>query len=149
MATNKTSFYIKKENNMVQVITKEWEITKAYIFEVVLRDGLIKLDWHDFEMQAKKNKPAVAVKVDEPLDIAELIGKAIDGVRKNVHENLAGVMLIVSFKKGKDLMVEELGGMNDSISCLAEENVDIMWGIQQVEEITNNRCVTIFAFERS
>lgn len=148
MAINKTSFYILKKENMIQVTTNEWEITKTYIFEVVLRDGLIKLDWHDFEMQAKRNKPAVAVKVDEPIDIAEQITQALDEVKKHVRGKLACVMLVVSFKKGKDLMVEELGGMNDSISCFAREDVDIMWGIQQVEEITNSRCVTVFAFER-
>ena len=35
---------------MVQIITREWEIAKTYIYEVVLRDGLIGLDWNDFEM---------------------------------------------------------------------------------------------------
>ena len=49
---------------MVQVITREWEIAKTYIYEVALRDGMIRLDWNDFEMKAWKSKPAVAVKVD-------------------------------------------------------------------------------------
>ena len=46
---------------MVQVITREWEIAKTYIYEVALRDGMIRLDWNDFEMKAWKSKPAVAV----------------------------------------------------------------------------------------
>ena len=29
---------------MVQVITREWEIAKTYIYEVALRDGMIRLD---------------------------------------------------------------------------------------------------------
>ncbi len=35
-------------------------------------------------------------------------------------------------------MMEELGGLNDSLSRLAEENVDINWGIQQDGQITND-----------
>ncbi len=45
---------------MIQVITREWEVTKDYIFEVVLRDGIIKLGWHDFEMKAQESRSAVA-----------------------------------------------------------------------------------------
>ena len=45
-------------------------------------------------------------------------------------------------------MMEELGGMNESFTRLADENVDIIWGVQQVDDITNNRCVTVFAFEK-
>ena len=46
---------------MIQVITKEWEITKAYIYDVALLPGLIKLDWDDFEVFAEKHRPVVAV----------------------------------------------------------------------------------------
>ena len=49
---------------MVQTITKEWEITKTYIFDVASRDGIINLDWNDFESRARNMKVAVAVKVD-------------------------------------------------------------------------------------
>lgn len=133
---------------MVKVITREWDIAKTYIYEVVLRDGLIRLDWNDFEMKAKESRPAVAVKVDEPLGISELTAKAIDEVKKNIKGTLSNVMVIISFKKGQDLMMEELGGMNGSLVRLADENVDIIWGIQQVEDITNNRCMTVFAFEK-
>ena len=57
---------------MVQVITRDWEIAKTYIYEVALRDGMIRLDWNDFEMKVWKIKPAVAVKVDEPFGISEI-----------------------------------------------------------------------------
>lgn len=133
---------------MIEVIKQEWEITKMYIFEVVLRDGMIKLDWHDFEMKAKESRPAVAVRADEPISLSELTTKAIDEVRQNVNGNLSCVMFIVSFKKNKELMMEELCGMNDCLSRLADENVDIIWGVQQAEEITNSRSVTVFAFEK-
>lgn len=37
---------------MIKTITREWEITKDYIFEVALRNGIVKLGWHDFEKMA-------------------------------------------------------------------------------------------------
>lgn len=139
---------IQNRNNMIQVITREWEVTKTYIFEVVLRDGLIRLDWHDFEMKAQESRPAVAVKADEPLGISEMTAKAIEEIKKNINGTLSCVMLVISCKKDKELMMEELGGMSDSLSRLADENVDIFWGVQLSEQITNDRSVTVFAFEK-
>lgn len=133
---------------MIQVITKEWEVTKDYIFEVVLRDGIIKLDWHDFEMKAQENRPAVAVKVDEPFGISKMTVKALEEINENIDGMLTGLIVVISYKKDKELMMEELGGLNDSLSRLAEENVDINWGIQLDGQITNNRCITVYAFEK-
>ena len=48
---------IKIISNMIQIVTKEWEITKNYIFEVAMREGLINLDWYDFERRAQKSLP--------------------------------------------------------------------------------------------
>lgn len=133
---------------MTQVITREWEITKTYIFEVAMRDGLIHLDWYDFEMMAQGSRPAVAVKVDEPLSLSELTTKAIDEVKRNIKGTLSSVIIAISFKKDKAIMMEEMGGVNDCLSCLYDGDVDITWGVLRTEEITNNRCVTVFAFEK-
>ena len=110
---------------MVQVITREWEIARTYIYEVALRDGMIRLDWNDFEMKAWKNKPAVAVKVDEQFAISEMTVKAIEEVKKNINNTLSSVIIIMSYKKDQPLMMDELGGMNECLSRLAEENVEI------------------------
>ena len=133
---------------MVQVITREWEIAKTYIYEVALRDGMISLDWNGFELKAWKNKPAVAVKVDEPLGISEMSVKAIDEIKKNINNTLSSVIIIISYKKDQPLMMDELGGMNECLSRLAEENVEINWGVQEADEITNSRSMTVFAFEK-
>lgn len=133
---------------MIQVIKQEWEITKTYIFDVVLRDGMIRLDWNDFEMRARENKPSVAVRVDEPLNISGLTEKAIDEMERNINGTLSIVMVVFSYKKDHELLMEELGGMNDTLERLANKNVDIIWGVQQTEEISNNRCITLFAFEK-
>lgn len=133
---------------MIQVITREWEVTKDYIFEVVLRDGIIKLDWHDFEMKAQESRPAVAVKVDEPFGLSRMTAKALEEINENIEGLLTGLIVVISYKKDKELMMEELGGLNDNLSRLAEENVDINWGIQQDGQITNGRCITVYAFEK-
>lgn len=115
---------------------------------MVLRDGLIKLDWNDFEMKAWHNKPAVAVKVDESLDISEMTVKAIEEIKKNIKSTLSSVIIIISYKKDQNLMMDELGGMNESLSRLADGDVEITWGIQEADEITNSRSMTVFAFEK-
>ena len=133
---------------MVQVITREWEIAKTYIYEVALRDGMIRLDWNDFEMKAWKSKPAVAVKVDEPLGISEMSVKVIDEIKKNINNTLSSVIIIISYKQDQPQMMDELGGMNECLSRLAEEDVEINWGVQEADEITNSRSMTVFAFEK-
>ena len=128
---------------MIQIITREWEVTKNYIFEIVLRDGLIKLDWHDFEMKAQESRPAVAVKVDEPFNISKMTETALEEIKNNIKGTLASLMLIISYKKNK-----EVGGLHDSLSRLAEEGVDINLGIQQNGQIINDRNITVYAFEK-
>lgn len=139
---------IKIISNMIKIVTKEWEITKNYIFEVTMREGLINLDWYDFERRAQESRPAVEVKVDEPLDISSMIEKAGEEVKKNINGTLSSLMLLISYKKNKELMMEEMNGLNDILPKLAEDNVDICWGIQQNEQTENDRCITIYAFER-
>lgn len=139
---------IKIISNMIQIVTKEWEITKNYIFEVAMREGLINLDWYDFERRAQESRPAVEVKVDELLDISSMIEKAGEEVKKNINGTLSSLMLLISYKKDKELMMEEMNGLNDILPKLAEDNVDICWGIQQNEQTENDRCITIYAFER-
>lgn len=133
---------------MVQIITREWEIAKVYIYEVALRDGLIGLNWNDFEKKAQLGRPTVAVKVDEPLGISELTFKAIEEIKKNIKGALSSVLVILSYKKDRNPMMDELGGMNESLSRLADENVEIVWGFQEVDEIANSRSMTVFAFEK-
>lgn len=123
-------------------------MTKNYIFEIVLRDGLIKLDWHDFEMKAQESRPAVAVKVDEPFNISKMTETALEEIKNNIKGTLASLMLIISYKKNKELMMEEIGGLHDSLSRLAEEGVDISLGIQQNGQIINDRNITVYAFEK-
>ena len=133
---------------MVQVITREWEIAKTYIYELALRGGMIRLDWNDFEMKAWKSKPAVALKVDEPLGISEMSVKVTEEIKKNIKSTLSSVMIIIFYKKDQPLMMDELGRMHKCLSRLVEEEVEINWDFQETDEITNSRSMTVFAFEK-
>lgn len=131
---------------MIQIIKQEWEITKTYIFDVVLRDGLIKLDWNDFEKRAMQYKPCMAVWVDEPVSLSSLTENALEIIRKDINKKMSGIMMVISYKKDKEIMVDEMGELNDCFSRLADDDIDIVWGIQQADDIINNRRVTMFAF---
>lgn len=130
---------------MMQVIKQEWEITKTYIFDVALKDGLINLDWQDFETMARQYKPFVAVKVDESIALSELMEKTLLELRKNINEGLNSIIVAVAYKDD-EIVMDEMDGIKDCISRLIDEHVDIIFGIQQSDDITNSRCVTVYAF---
>lgn len=130
---------------MMQVIKQEWEITKTYIFDVALKEGLINLDWQDFETMARQYKPFVAVKVDESIALSELMEKTLLELRKNINEGLNSIIVAVAYKDD-EIVMDEMDGIKDCISRLIDEHVDIIFGIQQSDDITNSRCVTVYAF---
>ena len=129
----------------MQVIKQEWEITKTYIFDVALKEGLINLDWQDFETIARQYKPFVAVKVDESIALSELMEKTLLELRRNINEGLNSIIVAVAYK-GDEIVMDEIDGIKDCISRLIDEHVDIIFGIQQSDDITNSRCVTVYAF---
>lgn len=133
---------------MVQVVTKEWEIAKTYIYGVALKKGLMNLDWEDFERKAQWGRPSAAVTVDEPLSLPELMAEAVAQMEKYTGRTHSGVMVVVSYNKGHELMMDELGDLYDSLSNYIDCNeVDVTWGIQEDEEIANHRCVMVFVFD--
>lgn len=129
---------------MVQVITREWEITKTYIFEVALKEGAINLDWNDFEMNAQASKPVAAVIIDEPLSIAEMGTKAIEEARKAVKSTLSSLIVVISYPKGYSLKMTELGELSEIFAGLPD--IDVIWGVQDSDTITTT-TITVFAFE--
>lgn len=131
---------------MIQVVTREWEITKNYFVKVAMIPGMINLEWNDFEKKAQKGRPAVEVKVDELLDISSMIEKAFEEVKKNINGTLSGLILVISYKK--ELMMKELNGLDSILPKLSENNVDVSFGILQDEQTENDNCITIYAFER-
>lgn len=133
---------------MVQVITKEWEIAKTYMLDVVSKVGGVSLDWNDFEVFARQSRPAVAVKVDEALSVAELTAKALEVVKNTVEGELFGVMVVIACKNDQKLVMNELNEMIEVLSFGDDSDVEVMWGVTPTDDIANARCITVFAFEK-
>ena len=133
---------------MVQVITKEWEIAKTYMLDVVSKAGNVSLDWDDFEVFARQSRPAVAVKVDEPLSVTELTAKALEEVKNVVKGELFGVMVVIAYKNDQKLVMNELNEMNEALPFGDDSDVEVIWGVTPTDDIANARCITVFAFER-
>ena len=133
---------------MIQVFTKEWEITKNYIFDVTSKASVINLDWHDFEHRAQAGRPVVAVKVDEPLAFSELMSEGIGLAKQHIRGTLSSLMIVSACKTGKDLMMEDMSGMSECLNEYADAGVDIVWSLQETADIEHHLCVMIFAFEK-
>ena len=135
---------LNNKHIMVQVITREWEITKTYIFEVALKEEAINLDWNDFEMNAQAGKPVAAVIIDEPQSIAEMTTKAIEEAWKAVKGTLSSLIVVLSYPKGYSLKMTELEGLAQIFAGLPD--IDVIWGVQESDTI-NATTITVFAFE--
>lgn len=133
---------------MTQVVTKEKEVAKTYFSDVCQKEWQVNLDWHDFERQAQAGRPAVAVRMDEPLPFSELMAKSVELAKQHIGGTLSGLIIASAYKKGEELMMLELDGMNAAFDSIISEEVNMLWGLRESEEIVNSRCVTVFAFEK-
>ncbi len=138
---------IKHNVNMIQIIKEEWLIAKTYIYEVVLRDGLVNLDWNDFELFAKGHRPIVAIKNEDNLSVAELAEKAMSEVKKYCAEKIYGIIIFVSYKEGEEIMMNELLRLIDGMGKIADESVKIMYGVSKNDDMECKRSICIYAFE--
>lgn len=132
---------------MVQTITREWEIAKAYMYEVALRDGVISLDWDDFQALAEGHRPLVAIKAEGDAAVKELVANAMNEIKKQCSSSPSGLIVAISYRKGEEIMMDEMFGLSDSMDDIATENVEIKWGISQHDSKKSKRCVWVFAFE--
>lgn len=132
---------------MVQTITREWAIAKIYMYEVALHDGVISLDWDDFQTLAENHRPLMAIKIDGDAAVKELVAKAMNEIHRECSSSPSGLIVSISYKKGEEIMMDEMFGLSDSMDNIANENVEIKWGISQNDSQKSKRCVWVFAFE--
>lgn len=132
---------------MITLVKKEWEITKNYIYDVALREGLIMPDLEDFEAMARHGRPAVQVTIDEDMDIAALTAKALSIAHKHIRGPLSGMILIVAYKSDQDLLIAEVSSLRDVFSRYNGKKTTITWGTLEEEGIENSRRVTVYAFD--
>lgn len=131
---------------MVQTITKEWQITKMYIYEVVLRDGVISLDWDDFETFANENIPLLAIRNEGDTPVKDLVKEAMDEAKNHYSDKPSSIIISISYQKDTDIMMDEMFGLSDSMDEIASENVEIKWGISQDDSIKSKRSIFVFMF---
>ena len=132
---------------MVQTITREWAIAKTYMYEVALHDGVISLDWDDFQTLAENHRPLMAIKIDGDAAVKELVAKAMNEIHRECSSSPSGLIVSISYKKGEEIMMDEMFGLSDSMDNIANENLEIKWGISQNDSQKSKRCVWVFAFE--
>lgn len=133
---------------MIQTITKEWEITQTYIFDVVMRDGLIKLDWDDFRNFAETHRPKIAVKVEEDLPISGLVECAMREIEKYCLGRLASFIVSISYKRDDEIMMDEINGLSESLASIADKDIEIKWGLSPNDNVRYRRSLCIFVFEK-
>lgn len=86
---------------MVQTITREWAIAKTYMYEVALHDGVISLDWDDFQTLAENHRPLMAIKIDGDAAVKELVAKAMNEIHRECSSSPSGLIVSISYKKAK------------------------------------------------
>ena len=133
---------------MIQTITKEWEITQTYIFDVVMRDGLIKLDWDDFRNFAENHCPKIAVKVEEDLPISGLVECAMREIEKYCLGRLASFIVSISYKRDDEIMMDEINGLSESLASIADKDIEIKWGLSPNDNVRYRRSLCMFVFEK-
>ena len=131
---------------MVQTITREWEIAKTYMYEVALHDGVVSLDWDDFQALAESHHPLMAIKIDGDVVVKELVAKAMNEIHRQCTNRPSGLIVSISYKKDEEIMMDEMFGLSDSMDNIVNENVEIKWGISQNDSQKSKRCVWVFAF---
>ena len=124
---------------MVQIIKKEWQITKIYIYEVVLQEGIINLDWNE-------HRTLIAVKNEGDAPVSQLVDKAMGEARRQGISQPSSIIVSIFYKEGEEIMMEEMFGLCDGMNQIASEDVAIKWGISQNDSLENKRSVNVFIF---
>lgn len=132
---------------MVQVITREWEIAKTYIFDIVLRDGMIQLDWDDFQVFAERHRLLAAVRIEENLTVNQLVEQATKEIMKRSSVDLSCFIISIYHKNGKEIMMDELMGLVEQMKTIVDDNVQIKCCVSHKDNMDAPRGVCIYAFE--
>lgn len=132
---------------MIKTIAREWEIAKEYISNVSMREGLIHLDWRDFESIADKHRPVLAVKVDDDGTIGELTAMGLKEIGRHLPGKVSGLIVAVSFRSDDEITMDEVNCLNDCFDTLLADDMEFKWGVSPVDNLGTKRSVTLFLFE--
>lgn len=136
----------KNEVKQVAIITKEWEITQDYIFEVVMKHGLISLDMNDFTKFASKYKPLMAIKVDGTGPMSRLMSIAMNVMNLQAKGKVPAMIISMSYNPSCPMIVDEMGGMDVNLDGLTSKGSDVLWGLRENNDIPYERSVALYVF---
>lgn len=139
----------KNEENQVAIITKEWEMTKDFIFEVAMKNGLINLDWNDFANFASKYKPLQAMKADGYGSMSDQMSISLKGMNLQTDVKVSAVIISMAFNPSRPMVVDEMNGMNVKFEELTNQGVDVLWGLREDDDIPYERSVALYVFAKS
>lgn len=132
---------------MLQVFTKEWQIAKTYIYDVTLAEGLINLNWDDFEYFAKNSRPLVAVKNEDDASFKELLEKALVEARMNCSGCFTKIIISISNKEGEGINMDEMSDLIDCMDAFMDRDMEIKWGVNHNDSLMSKHCICVFAFK--
>ena len=136
----------KNEENQVAIITKEWKMTKDYIFEVAMKHGLINLDWNDFANFASKYKPLLAMKADGYGSMSDQMSIALKGMSLQANVKISAIIISMAFEPSSPMTVDEMDGMDVKLDELVSQGMDVLWGLREDDGIPYERSVTLYVF---
>ena len=136
----------KNEGNQVAIITKEWEITKDYIFEVAMKHGLINLDMNDFTKFASMYKPLMAIKVDGTGPMSDQMSIALKGMNLQADVKVSAIIISMSYNPSCPMLVDEMNEMNINLDELTNQGTHILWGLRDDDGISYERSVALYVF---
>ena len=136
----------KNEESQVAIITKEWKMTKDYIFEVAMKHGLINLDWNDFANFASKYKPLLAMKADGYGSMSDQMSIALKGMSLQANVKISAIIISMAFEPSSPMTVDEMDGMDVKLDELVSQGMDVLWGLREDDGIPYERSVALYVF---
>ena len=134
------------EEELIRIIKDEQEITNDYFINVAQVRGLINLDLNDFMKFTDKYKLVMQIIVDAHISLSAQMETAIEEIGKQGIVGVSAVILSVSFNPLYPLIMEEFEGVTDCLNNLKRQDVEMVWGIQERDNISNQRSVSLFVF---
>lgn len=127
------------------ITTGELEIANMFLEDIAQGNWSIKLDKTDFETAPCGSKPIVSVKVEDDKSIGELSTIAFDEIKKTGCKP-AYFIMIISYRQGDELMMQDLSEFNDCASTYIDKKTDFKWGVQSLNDMPCKRRITIIVF---
>ena len=137
---------VSSGEELVRITKDEQEITKDYFINVAQVRGLINLDMNDFRKFTDKYKLVMQINVDARISVSAQIETAMEEIRKHGTTVVSAIILSVSFKPSYSLMMKELENISGCLNNLTMQGVEVIWGIQERTNISNQCSVSLFIF---